>query len=91
MGVLGKLGPLGVALTVGQSANAARRHWQTVPPASRARLQTLVRQSGGRPSSLSPEERQELNGLVRDLQLGALGRKIATNAAFGRRGLGRRR
>jgi hypothetical protein len=79
------MGPLGVALAVGQTAWAARQHWQTVPADRRERLQTLVRRSGGRPSNLSPAERQELGRLVRELELGRFARQAATDAAFSRR------
>ena len=84
------MGPLGLALTVGQAAWATRRHWQAVPAARRERLQALLRQSGGRPSNLSPAERRELSELVRELDLGNIVRQTAMNTAFPRRRFRRR-
>jgi len=88
MSLIGRLGPLGVVVTVGRSALHARRHWRSIPADRRERLQTLIKRSGGRPSGLDPNERQELAGLVRELRLGELGRVLAMTAvgARGRRG-----
>ncbi|GAC1322817.1 MAG: hypothetical protein NVSMB25_18440 [Thermoleophilaceae bacterium] len=91
MSILGRVGPLGIALTAGQSALAVRRHWQSFPPEQRARLQELLKVSGGRPARLSESERRELGELVRALELGGLGRDLAMNAVLPRRGFGRRR
>ncbi len=84
MRLLRRLGPLGVAMTVGQTAWGARRNWQAIPPERRMRLQELLRQSAGRPANLSNEERQELMSLVRELNLGELARHTAMSAAFPR-------
>lgn len=84
MRLLRRLGPLGVAVTVGQTAWGARRNWQAIPPERRLRLQELLRQSAGRPANLSDAERQELMGLVRELNLGELARQTAMSAVFPR-------
>jgi hypothetical protein len=44
----------------------------------------LLRQSATRPASLSPVERQELSQLMRELELGPLVRRVATDAASSR-------
>ena len=59
-----------VAATLGQAAWATHRQWRALPPQQRDRLQALVRQSGGRPTNLSPTERRELIGLAGKLNLG---------------------
>jgi len=84
MRLLRRLGPLGVAMTVGQTAWAARRNWQAIPPERRARLQELTRQSAGRPANLSAGERRELMSLIRELNLGDLARQTAMSGAFPR-------
>lgn len=83
-----KLGPLGVAITAGQAAMAAREHWNLLTPAERSRFQALTKESRGRRSNLSAQERQEMAELVRKLQLGTLGKRVAMSAAPipGRRG-----
>lgn len=85
--LLRRMGPLGVAITVGQAALVVRNHWNETPQESRARLAELVKRSGGRPSSLSEAERRELSAHVRALRLGQLGGKLAASAG----GRGRRR
>ncbi len=90
MRLLRRLGPLGAAMTVGQTAWAARRNWQALPPERRARLQELVRQSAGRPGNLTADERRELTSLIRDLELGQLARQAAMTAVFPRRRYRRR-
>jgi hypothetical protein len=79
------MGRLTVAASLGQAAWAARRQWQTMHPERRARLQGLLRQSAGRPSNLSESERQELRGLVGELNLGEVLRDTATRASSSRR------
>lgn len=81
---------LGIATAAWRFAVSARRQWLALPPNRRRRLQTLLRQSGGRPSRLSAAERRELGALVRDLRLGALIRNAAIDAAPPRGRFGRR-
>jgi len=76
--LLRRLGPLGMAITASQAALAARDHWKLLTPAERDRLQALLRQTGGRRSNLSADEQRELGGIVRKLELGALGRRVVT-------------
>jgi hypothetical protein len=76
-----KIGPLGSALIAFQVANTTRQHWQSIPSEDRARLQSLVRHSHGKPSNLSKAERRELRKLVRALQLPRLVRNSALSAA----------
>jgi hypothetical protein len=87
----GRLRRLGVATALGRFAWSAQQRWRELPADRRSRLQTLVRQSGGRPSRLSPAQRKELSALLRDLRLGTLVRDAAVDATpprgrFGRRG-----
>lgn len=87
----GGLGRLGVAGVVGQAAWTARRHWRAVPAERRARLQALLRQTGGQPSNLSAAERQELKELLAELDVGGALRSVATSRGVrGGRGFGRR-
>jgi len=76
-----RLGRLGLATAVGQFAWAAGRQWRALPADRRERLQALLRQSATRPASLSPADRQELTRLMRELELGPLVRRAATDAA----------
>jgi hypothetical protein len=80
-----RIGPVGMALTLGQIAWVVREHWQTIPADRRARLQALLRKAKGRPSNLSDAERVELRELMRGLNLTRLARRSATTAALGRR------
>ena len=82
-----KIGPLGSAVIALQLASTTRRHWQSIPREDRARLQTLLRNSHGKPSNLSKAERRELRKLVRALQLPRLVRSGALNVAGIRRQL----
>jgi hypothetical protein len=82
-----RIGPLGVALTVGQVAWALREHWEAIPAQRRDRLQQLVRQSRGRRSNLSKSERHELTRLVRELEVPRFVRRTAVNVALMRRQL----
>ena len=76
-----KIGPLGSAVIAFQLATTTREHWQSIPSEDRARLQSLLRQSHGRPSNLSKAERHELRKLIRALKLPRLVRNGALNAA----------
>jgi hypothetical protein len=85
---LRRVGRLTVAASLGRAAWATRRQWQALPAERRDRLQTLLRQSAGRPSNLSPAERQELGRLIGELNLGDVLREGAMRAS--RRGFGHR-
>ncbi len=85
-----RLGPLGLAMTAGQAAWAARQNWQAITLERRDRLKELVRLSGGRPGNLSAVERRELTDLIRELNLAELARQTAMSAAFRRNRFGRR-
>jgi hypothetical protein len=76
-----KIGPLGSAVIAVQVANTTRQHWQSIPSEDRARLQSLLRHSRGKPSNLSKAERRELRKLVRSLELPRLVRSSVLNAA----------
>ena len=82
------MGRLGIAASLGQAALATHSQWRQMPAGHRDRLKLLLRRAGGRPSALSPSERQELRGLVAELNLGEVLRESATRAS--RRGLRRR-
>jgi len=82
------MGRMTVAASLAQGAWAARRQWQALPREQQARLQTLLRQSGGRPGNLSAGERRELQMLRRELNLGAVLRDTAMKASS-RRGFRR--
>ncbi len=84
-----KIGPLGSAVIALQVANTTRLHWQSIPSEHRARLQSLLRDSHGRPSNLSEEERRELRKLLLALELPRLVRNGALTAAGIRRQLRR--
>lgn len=88
---LREIGPLGVALVLGQTAWALRQHWLTLPRDRRERLRLLLRKASGNPMRLSPSERRELSDLVRELELAGALRRGATNAVVGRTGIGRSR
>ena len=72
--VVRKVGPVGSAVIAMQVASATREHWRSIPRAKRRRLQTLLRQSRGKPSNLTKAERRELRKLVRALELPRLAR-----------------
>jgi hypothetical protein len=80
---LRRTGRLTVAASVGQAAWALRSHWQALPAARRIRLQSLLRQAAKGPSNLSAAERQELRGLVGELQLGDVLRHSAARTSGG--------
>jgi hypothetical protein len=76
-----RVGPLGALVIASQVAGAAREHWRSLPGDERARLESLLRRSRGRPSNLSKTERRELVRLVRALELPRLARDSAVAAA----------
>jgi hypothetical protein len=78
---LRRIGRLGVATALGQAAWTTRRRWLALAPERRERAQALLRQSGARRSSLSAAERQELLGIVRELNLGEVLRNSAMRAS----------
>lgn len=84
MNPLRRIGPLGAALALGQAALETRAHWGRIPLERRERLRELVGKSRGRPGNLSQRERDELRELVGGLELGELGRRLATTAAGAR-------
>ncbi len=75
------MGRMTIAASLARGAWAARRQWQALPSERRARLQALLRQSAGRPGNLSPAERQELQTLLGELNLGAVLRETAMNVS----------
>ena len=83
-----KMSRLTIALALGQAAWTARQQWEAIPVERRARLQTLLRQSAGGPSSLTAADRAELRALIAELNLGEVVRTSAARAARG--GLRRR-
>jgi len=75
-----------------QAALAIRRHWQTTSPQDRDRVRQLLRRSGGRPASLTADERQDLLAAARRLEPGQLLRDLIVNVIRpGRRGRRARR
>jgi hypothetical protein len=84
-----RIGPLGMALTVGQLAWAVREHWRSIPADRRDRLAVLLRQAKGNPLNLPDADRRELKQLVRELNLPRLLRRSAVDAALLRRRLRR--
>jgi hypothetical protein len=54
---------------------------EQLTPKERQRLGELLRHSHGRPSALSPRERQELQELASKLDVVALGKRAALSAA----------
>ena len=76
-----RVGRLTIAASLGQAAWATRRQWQALPPERRSRLQALLRQSAGRPASLSETDRQELRRLIGELHLGEVLRNSAIHAS----------
>ncbi|MGZ6615774.1 MAG: hypothetical protein ACXVFQ_15240 [Solirubrobacteraceae bacterium] len=80
-----RLGRLTIAASLGQAAWATRRQWQALPGERRSRLQALLRQSAGGPANLSATDRQELRGLIGELNLGVVLRNSAIRATRGGR------
>lgn len=65
---------------------AIRRHWQQTSPEDRTRVQELLKRSGGRPASLTPDERRDLLRSVQALKPSELIRDLAaTGIRPGRR------
>jgi alpha-D-ribose 1-methylphosphonate 5-triphosphate synthase subunit PhnI len=76
---------LTLAATLGQTVWEVGRRWEALPARRRARLQDLLRKSGGRPSSLSASERREVRMIVAELKLGEVMREISQRASTRRR------
>jgi len=74
--------PWAVAL---QAVMAIGKRWRALSQKERARVATLLRDSGGRPGNLSAKERKELQRLGGKLDLKGLARELAA-VARGRRG-----
>ncbi len=87
--LLRRLGPWAWPVMLFRAALAIRRHLQTTSPQDRARVQELLRKSGGRPANLTIEERQDLLRAARRLEPGRLMRDLTVNVFRPRRG-GRR-
>lgn len=84
--VLRSLGRRAWPVMVFRAGLAIRRHWRQSPPEDRARIQELLKRSGGRPANLTPDERQDLLRSARALQPTKLIRDVAaTNIRPGRR------
>jgi len=73
--------PIAWALLAAEAVMVLRRHWGTLPPHARHRMRDLVGKSKGLPTNLTKEERRELIGHVRQLDLGALARDIGEVAS----------
>jgi hypothetical protein len=82
------MGKMTMLATVGQAAWATHRQWRAMPADRRARLQSLLRESARRPSSVSAAEFKELRGLLAEMNLGEVVRESTTGAS--RRGFRRR-
>jgi hypothetical protein len=65
------------------------RRWRALSERDRARLASLVRQSGARPGRLSTKERRELRSLVGKLDLKGIGRELLPLVRARRGGHGR--
>ncbi len=55
-----------------------------IPPQDRRRLGEIVRASKGDPRRLAPAERRDVARILRQVDLGKLGRQIATVGATGK-------
>jgi hypothetical protein len=73
--------PIAWALMVAETVMVLRRHWGTLPPRSQQRMKELVTKSKGRPDKLTREERRELIGHVRQIDLGGLARDVGEVAS----------
>ncbi|MDQ2761929.1 MAG: hypothetical protein M3Y17_16260 [Actinomycetota bacterium] len=87
--LLRRLGPWAWPVMLVRGALAIRRHLQATSPQDRARVQELLRKSGGRPANLDGDERQDLLRAARRLEPGRLIRDLTVNVIRPRRG-GRR-
>ena len=68
-----------------QAAMMIGKRWRALSQKERARVATLLRDSGGRPGNLSAKERKEMQRLAGKLDLKGLARELAA-VARGRRG-----
>ena len=73
--------PLGWALLAAETVMVLRRHWGALDPHSRQRMREIVAKSKGRPDRLTREERSELMGHVRKLDLRGLAGDIGEVAS----------
>jgi hypothetical protein len=73
--------PLLWAFVVAEALTTTRRHFAGVDPKARRRVAELVRKSGGRPSNLSSQEKQELRRLVGQMDLWRLSKDLAAVAS----------
>jgi hypothetical protein len=73
--------PIGWAMLAAETVMLLRRHWGALPPRSRQRMRELVAKSKGRPGQLTREERRELIGHVRQLDLRALAADVGEIAS----------
>ena len=78
---LGRKLPIMWALLAAEAAMVLRRHWGSLHPHSRQRMRELVTKSHGHPGNLTSEERRELIGHVRQLDLRALAADIGDVAS----------
>lgn len=81
-------------LVVADVAREGRRHWSSqLSGREQRRLLQLLKQSGGRPSTLTDRERRELKRLVDQLDLQTFAKHAVTTAVIGKvkhgRGRGR--
>jgi hypothetical protein len=84
--------PLMWAFAVAEALSATRRHFAGIDPRARRRSVELVRKSKGRPSNLTPHEKQELRRLVGEMDLWSLSKDLAAVASpIGRPGRSRSR
>jgi hypothetical protein len=73
--------PIAWALMVAETVMVLRRHWGALPPSSQRRMRELVAKSKGRPDKLTRDERRELIGHVRQIDLGGLARDVGEVAS----------
>jgi hypothetical protein len=74
-------------VAIAQFLVAVGRRWRALSQKDRARLRSLLRDSGGRPGNLSDKQRSELRKLVGKLELKGIGGELL---ALKRGGRGRR-
>lgn len=80
--VAGRAAPWLIAAGVSREA---RDHWNAqLTPRQRKRLLTLLKKSGGRPSSLPAREEREMRRLVAQLDLKAFAKHAAGTVVAGR-------
>jgi hypothetical protein len=78
---LGRRLPIMWALLAAEAVVVLRRHWGSLHPHSRRRMREIVAKSRGRPGNLTGDERRELIGHVRQLDLRGLARDIGEVAS----------